>query len=81
MAKLLALVTGGATDLLRIGVGLFDRVEHRLWVGRLSHGLCFLIDPVANERIIPTLPPPVDQDRAGAALAVVAAFLVPVRSR
>ena len=25
-----------------------------MWVGRLSHSLCFLIDPVANERIIPT---------------------------
>jgi hypothetical protein len=22
--------------------------------GRLSHGLCYLIDPVANKRIIPT---------------------------
>jgi len=42
-------------DLLRLGVGLLDRIEHRLWVGRLSHGLRFLIDPVANERIIPTL--------------------------
>jgi hypothetical protein len=43
----------GAANLLRLGVGLLDRVEHRFWVGRLSHGVCFLIDPVANERIIP----------------------------
>jgi RHS repeat-associated protein len=43
----------GAADLLRLGVGLLDRIEHRFWVGRLSHGVCFLIDPVANERIIP----------------------------
>ena len=43
-----------AADLLRLGVDFFDRVEHRLWVGRLSHGLCYLIDPVANKRIIPT---------------------------
>ena len=41
-------------DLLRLVVNLLDRVEHRLWVGRLSHGFCFLIDPVANERIVPT---------------------------
>jgi hypothetical protein len=43
-----------AADLLRLVVNLLDRVEHRLRVGRLSHGFCFLIDPVANERIVPT---------------------------
>lgn len=40
--------------LLHVGVSIFDRVEHRLRVGRQSHGFCFLIDPVANERIVPT---------------------------
>jgi hypothetical protein len=40
------------SDLLRRGVSFLDRVEHRLWVGRPSNSLCFLIDPVANERRI-----------------------------
>jgi hypothetical protein len=38
-----------AADLLRLVVNLLDRVEHRLRVGRLGHGFCFLIDPVAND--------------------------------
>ena len=42
-----------AADLFRLGVGLPNRIEHRFWVGRLSHGLRFLIDPVANERVVP----------------------------
>jgi len=41
-------------DLLSLGVCLLDNVKHRLRVGRLSHSFCFLIDPVANERIVPT---------------------------
>ncbi len=44
----------GTADLLRLGLGLLDRVDHRLWVGRPSHGLSFPIDPVVNQRIIPT---------------------------
>ena len=39
-----------AADLLRLVVNLLDRLR----VGRLGHGFCFLIDPVANERIVPT---------------------------
>src|SRR5271157_2884993 len=42
------------TDLLRFGMGFFDRLQYRLRVSRLSHSLCFLIDAIANERIIAT---------------------------
>jgi len=35
-------------DVIRVGVGLLDRVEHRLWIGRSSHGFSFLIDPVVD---------------------------------
>ena len=42
------------TDLLRLGMGFFDRLQYRLRVSRLSHSLCFLIDAITNERIIPT---------------------------
>lgn len=44
----------GIADLLHLALGLLDRVEHRLRVGRPCHGLGFLIDPVVNERVIPT---------------------------
>ena len=35
------------------GVDLLDRIENPLQVSRLSHVISFLIDPVANKRVIP----------------------------
>lgn len=32
---------------------LLDRIENPLQVSRLSHVISFLIDPVANKRVIP----------------------------